>query len=82
MHQHENTELRKAAQAPADDDTLLTATQARARVGGVSAMCVWRWQRDPRVQFPQPDVVINGRNYWFAGTIRRFNAGRATKVAA
>lgn len=65
-----------------DDDTLLTSAQVRARVGGVSNMCIWRWTRDERVQFPAPDVVINSRKYWYAATIRRFNAGRAVKAAA
>jgi hypothetical protein len=67
---------------PIDDEALLTSGQVRARVGGVSAMCLWRWSRDERVRFPAPDVVINGRKYWYAGTIRRFSAGRAAKAAA
>jgi hypothetical protein len=67
---------------PIDDETLLTSAQVRARVGGVSNMCIWRWTRDERVQFPAPDVVINSRKYWYAGTIRRFNTGRTAKVAA
>lgn len=65
-----------------DDETLLTSAQVRARVGGVSTMCLWRWTRDERVKFPAPDVVINSRKYWYAGTIRQFNAGRATKADA
>jgi hypothetical protein len=60
---------------PFDDDTLLTSAQTRALVGGVTTMCIWRWQRDPRVQFPHPDVVINGRNYWRRGTIRSWKPG-------
>jgi hypothetical protein len=64
-----------------DDETLLTSAQVRARVGNVSTMCIWRWTRDERVQFPAPDVVINKRKYWYAGTIRQFNAGRSTKAA-
>ncbi len=46
-----------------DDDTLLDSAAARATCGNVSTMCIWRWQRDPRVQFPAPDVVINSRRY-------------------
>ena len=65
-----------------DDDMLLTSAQVRARVGNVSDMCIWRWTRDERVRFPQPDVIITTRKYWYAGTIRRFNASRSTKVAA
>jgi hypothetical protein len=67
---------------PVDDEALLTSGQVRARVGNVSCMCLWRWTRDPRVQFPLPDVVINNRKYWYVSTIRRFNMGRARKAAA
>jgi hypothetical protein len=49
MHPQEYTRLRAASQAQSiDDETLLTSAQARAQVGGVSAMCLWRWTRDPR----------------------------------
>jgi predicted DNA-binding transcriptional regulator AlpA len=24
---------------------------------GISTMCLWRWQRDPKLNFPQPTVV-------------------------
>jgi predicted DNA-binding transcriptional regulator AlpA len=81
MHPQEYTELRKASPPPADDDTLLTSTQARARVGGVSTMCIWRWMRDPRVQFPHP-VKITNRNYWRLGDLRRWQAERVAKAAA
>src|SRR3954449_11821361 len=56
---------------PLDDDVLLTATQTRARVGDVTTMCIWRWMRDPRVQFPAP-VKINSRNYWRLGDLRQW----------
>ena len=65
--------------APADDDTLLTSGQTRARIGNVSTMCVWRWMRDPRVQFPAP-TKINSRNYWRLGDLRRWHAERVTKA--
>ncbi len=65
----------------ADDDTLLTSNQTRARVGGVSHMCLWRWMRDERVLFPQP-IQINRRNYWRLGDLRRWQAARTQKVAA
>ena len=53
-----------------DVDPLCNKSQVKAAVGGVSDMCIWRWQRDERVQFPMPDVTINGRNYWRASTVR------------
>lgn len=80
MHPQEYTKSRKASQAPVDDDTLLTSAQARARVGGVTAMCIWRWMRDPRVVFP-PSIKINSRNYWRLGDLRRWQAERVTKAA-
>ena len=64
-----------------DDDTLLTSAQTRARIGGVSTMCIWRWMRDPRVRFPAP-VKINRRNYWRLGDLRQWQAQRVTKAAA
>lgn len=61
------------------DDALLNSAQARAQVGDVTAMCIWRWQRDPRVRFPQPDVVINNRNYWRASTITEWKNRMASQ---
>jgi predicted DNA-binding transcriptional regulator AlpA len=81
MQTQEHAEVRKASQLAADDDTLLTSAQARARVGGVTTMCIWRWMRDDRVKFPAP-VKINARNYWRLGDLRRWQAERVTKAAA
>lgn len=63
-----------------DDDTLLTSNQTRARVGGVSNMCIWRWMRDDRVQFPHP-IQINRRNYWKLGDLRRWQSEQSEKRA-
>jgi predicted DNA-binding transcriptional regulator AlpA len=52
------------------EDVLLTTAQVRQMVGQVSVMCLWRWQRDERVQFPAPDASINSRNYWRSSTIK------------
>jgi predicted DNA-binding transcriptional regulator AlpA len=30
-----------------------------ARCLNVSAMCIWRWQRDPSLKFPQPSRINN-----------------------
>jgi hypothetical protein len=66
---------------PLADDALLTSAQIRARIGDVSNMCLWRWTRDPRVRFPRPDVVINNRKYWYAGTLRRWQKSQQERVA-
>jgi hypothetical protein len=39
-----------------------TRNSAVARYLNVSAMCLWRWQRDPKLNFPQP-TVINKYSY-------------------
>ncbi len=75
-----------AAQSPRalpvdDDDTLLSSGQVRARIGGVSPMCIWRWMRDPKVQFPAPSKIGGkSRNYWRLGDLRRWQAERVTKT--
>ena len=53
-----------------DVDTMLNAKQTCAASGAGTTMTLWRWGRDPRVQFPPPDAVINNRNYWRASTVR------------
>ena len=34
---------------------------------------VQRWQRDPRVGFPKPDLEILGVKYWTDETLDRFD---------
>jgi hypothetical protein len=60
-------------QVPAlpDDDDLVGSAAVKKENGNVSGMTLWRWQRDERVQFPAPDLVINGRNYWKRRTLRQ-----------
>ena len=62
-----------------DDDKLLSGRQVREHCAGVSRMCIARWRRDPRVQFPPP-VKINGRNYWRLGDLRRWQAQRLARA--
>jgi predicted DNA-binding transcriptional regulator AlpA len=63
----------------ARSQTLLDSNATRARVGGKSHMCLWRWTRDPAVRFPAPDIVINGRRYWYEDTIDRWLSDRKVK---
>jgi len=60
-------------------DPLLDSRGVSAETGGKSIMTIWRWQRDPRVNFPKPDVIINGRNYWYRSTIGRWKVEMAAK---
>jgi hypothetical protein len=61
---------------------LLDSNATRARVGGKSHMCLWRWTRDPKVRFPVPDIVINGRRYWYEDTISRWLSDRTARSIA
>jgi hypothetical protein len=54
-----------------DDEDLVPSSDVRRENGNVTAMTLWRWSRDPRINFPPPDVVINNRNYWKRRTLRR-----------
>jgi hypothetical protein len=54
-----------------DDDDLIPSSVVKRENGGICDMTVWRWQRSPRVQFPLPDIVVNGRNYWKRRTLRQ-----------
>jgi len=38
-----------------------------------------RWQNDPSVGFPPPDMTINDRNYWSDETLDAFDASRRNK---
>jgi len=60
-----------------DDEDLTGSTEARRMCGGISPMTEWRWRHSETVGFPQPDFVIDGRNYWYKRTIRRFLARHA-----
>ena len=51
-------------------DPLRDSRATRQMAGAGTAMTLWRWQHDPKVQFPPPDAVINNRNYWYDSTIR------------
>jgi hypothetical protein len=71
-----------AAHLPAaiNDGTLLDAKQVRGPVlGNRSDMWLWRRQNDPdsEKKFPDPDMVIAGRRYWYFGTIRTWLAKQA-----
>jgi predicted DNA-binding transcriptional regulator AlpA len=53
-----------------DDDEWLTGPQLQKHFN-VSAMAVWRWMHDRRLNFPAP-VKIRQRNYWRIADVREF----------
>ena len=50
---------------------LRTAKRVREQLGGISAVSLWRYQRDSRLNFPVA-VRINGRLYFRADEIDRW----------
>ena len=64
-----------------DGERLLTTAAVQARLGGVSKMCIWRWARDPKTAFPEPDLVLNSRKYWRLATIRSWEKSRIGRAA-
>ena len=53
----------------------LPAGQVRARYG-VSDMSLWRWLRDPRLNFPAP-IKIHKRRYWKLTELEAWEASRS-----
>ena len=47
---------------------------------GISPMTRWRWQRNPKLNFPKP-IVINGRKYWRELALEEFERARALMQA-
>lgn len=60
-----------------------TSPQVQARFG-ISEMSLWRWQQDPKLDFPKP-MIVNGRKYfaedelveWERRQVRRSTHDRA-----
>ena len=39
-----------------------------------------RWRRDPRVNFPPPDITLLDRDYWSEETLDAFDERRAAEL--
>ena len=64
-----------------DDEDLVASPEVRRMLGGISVMTIWRWRHSEIVQFPEPDFIISGRDYWKRETIRRFCERHANQAA-
>jgi predicted DNA-binding transcriptional regulator AlpA len=58
-----------------------------AKFLSVTTMTIWRWERDPKLEFPQP-TIIRDRKYWNRDDINAWmrrtatsKAGQAERVA-
>lgn len=59
-----------------DHSHYLTAQQVCARFGGISAMTLWRWCRDPELGFPVP-IRVNRRRFFKEADVLAFETDRA-----
>lgn len=66
---------------PPASDAHMTGPQMLMRFGGISEMTLWRWLRDPTLNFPKP-LVINRRRYWRVVDIEKWERDQATGKAA
>jgi hypothetical protein len=58
-----------------DQEIYLTGRMMRARYN-VSGMTLYRWERDPSLEFPSP-VIINRRKYWPLSVVVTWEASPA-----
>jgi predicted DNA-binding transcriptional regulator AlpA len=59
-----------------DLDQYLPSSAVKRRYGHRSDMALWRWLRDPKLDFPKP-IVISRRRYWALSELRRWEKERA-----
>lgn len=59
----------------------LTAKKVRERFGGISAMTLWRWERDEVLPFPAP-LVLNRRKFYELPKIEAWERARAAASLA
>jgi predicted DNA-binding transcriptional regulator AlpA len=55
----------------------LPGRQVRDRYN-VSDMTLWRWMRNPKLNFPQP-TIINRRRYWAEEELQQWERTRASR---
>jgi predicted DNA-binding transcriptional regulator AlpA len=59
----------------------ITRKKLLARFGGISAMTLWRWERDEKLGFPRP-TEINGRKYYDLAEVEAWERERALASSA
>jgi hypothetical protein len=62
---------------PSNGGTKLPTTNV-ARRYGVVPRSIERWQKDPKLEFPQP-LIINGRKYWSLAELETWEREQATR---
>jgi hypothetical protein len=64
-----------------DIDTLVPDPKVREELGGISPMAMWRWERDPNLDFP-PAVYVRGRKFRSRHQLETFKANLLKLAAA
>jgi predicted DNA-binding transcriptional regulator AlpA len=54
----------------------LTSKQVRERYGNRSNMSLWRWRRDPKLNFPPP-ITVKRRLLWKVEDLEQWERERA-----
>ncbi len=84
MTEQNQTELSRAAYRATlardvGQQTFLTGPQTQARYQK-SHVTIWRWMRDPALNFPQP-IQINRLNYWRLSDLEAWEAAQEERAA-
>ncbi len=62
-------------------DKRIASAAVRELCGGVSDMTIWRWQHDPKLNFPAP-IYIARRRYWREGDVIAWLDAQGAELAA
>lgn len=63
-----------------NDKQLISASAVRDLCGGISDMSLWRWLKDPNLDFPRP-IYIARRRYWRAADLDTWLDKQAREAA-
>lgn len=68
-------------EACAAQQIFLTSTQVQVRYGSISDMALWRWLRDPRMDFPQP-IYFGRLRFWRLNDLEKWERDRVSNQTA
>ena len=63
-------------------ETFLPAAAVRARYGDCSDTTIWRWMRDPRMNFPKPIYANSRHRLWKLADLESWEQSRTIEGGA
>ncbi|KRS18229.1 helix-turn-helix transcriptional regulator [Roseovarius indicus] len=63
-----------------ENEKRIQAAKVLALCGDISQMTLWRWMRDPALNFPKP-VYIGNRRYWREADVIEWLESQNTEAA-